>query len=271
MPARILVVDDNRANLDLMVYLARAFGHTADPCSDGIAGEQMAKSAAYDLILTDVLMPGIDGYELARRLRADPSTRTIPLVAVSALAMVGDRERILSGGFDGYVAKPIDPETFVAQVDGFLPRELRSQALAAPATTLDAAPASAAAGPLILAVDDVSVNLDVIEGALRPFGYRVVKAASVREALAKIERDRPAMVLSDVHMPDGDGFSLLRQMKEHPELRNVPFVFISTTAWTLADKMLGLELGAAQFLLRPIEPRALLQAVQDTLGAPNRA
>ncbi|MBV8356079.1 MAG: response regulator, partial [Candidatus Eremiobacteraeota bacterium] len=192
MPARILVVDDNRANLDLMVYLLRAFGHTADPCVDGIAGEHMAKNASYDLILTDILMPGIDGYELARRLRAEPHTERIPLIAVSALAMVGDRERILSGGFDGYVAKPIDPETFVAQVDGFLPREWRSKALAAPATTAEAAPASAGAGPVILAVDDETVNLDVIEGALAPFGYRVMKAANVREALAAIEHVRPA-------------------------------------------------------------------------------
>lgn len=114
MPARILVVDDNPANLDLLLYILRALGHEADGASNGLGGWDLACSNAYDLVLTDVQMPGIDGYELARRL----GTLTHPprVVAVTALAMRGDRERMLAAGFDGYVAKPIDPATFKEQI-----------------------------------------------------------------------------------------------------------------------------------------------------------
>jgi two-component system cell cycle response regulator len=121
MKERILVIDDNPANLDLMLYLLRAFGHTAHGASDGLAGFEAAQSGDLALVLTDVLMPGIDGYELVRRLKADTRFHGIPVVAVTALAMAGDRERIAAAGFDGYIGKPIDPERFVAQIEAYLP------------------------------------------------------------------------------------------------------------------------------------------------------
>jgi two-component system, cell cycle response regulator len=118
--ARILVVDDNQANLDLMLYLLRAFGHQAEGFSDSLAAYEAARSGKYALVLTDILMPGIDGYELVRRLRGDARLAAMPVVAVTALAMAGDRERIAAAGFDGYITKPIDPQAFVSQIDGYL-------------------------------------------------------------------------------------------------------------------------------------------------------
>jgi CheY-like chemotaxis protein len=120
VPARILVADDNAANLDLMLYLLRAFGHDALGVSSGQAALEAARNQAFDLVLSDILMPGMDGYELARRLKSDPRLAKIPLVAVTALAMLGDRERIADVGFDGYISKPIEPQSFVAQLEGFL-------------------------------------------------------------------------------------------------------------------------------------------------------
>ena len=120
--ARVLVIDDNTVNLDLMLYLLRAFGHEASGESDGLAGLDALRSNAFDVVLADILMPGIDGYEFAKRVRNELRSN-VPLVAVTALAMPGDRERITSSGFDGYLAKPIEPRTFASQVDAFVPRE----------------------------------------------------------------------------------------------------------------------------------------------------
>jgi CheY-like chemotaxis protein len=122
--ARILVVDDNAPNLELMLYLLRAYGYDARGVCDGLAAWAATQSEKYDLIITDVLMPGIDGYEFARRLSVNPERA--PLIAVTALAMVGDRDRLIAAGFDGYIAKPIDPPGFVAYVDAHLPESLRS-------------------------------------------------------------------------------------------------------------------------------------------------
>ena len=109
-----------------MSYLLRAFGHVPAEAADGEAGLRLALGNAYDLVLTDVLLPRLDGYEILRRLRADPHKLSTKVVAVTALAMVGDRERILAAGFDGYIAKLLDPETFVREIDRFLPVPVRS-------------------------------------------------------------------------------------------------------------------------------------------------
>jgi CheY-like chemotaxis protein len=120
--ARILVVEDNETSLELMVYLLEAFGHTVLVARDGLQGLQVAEREKPQLMLIDVHMPKLDGYELSQQLKNNPGLRSIPLVAVTALAMVGDRDKALAAGFDGYIAKPIDPETLVTQLEGFLKR-----------------------------------------------------------------------------------------------------------------------------------------------------
>jgi len=120
MGARLLVIEDNPANLELMTYLLQAYGHTVLSAMDGQAGLAAARQEKPDLIVCDVQMPVMDGLDVARFLKSDPVLRTIPLIAVTALAMVGDRDRVLASGFDGYVGKPINPETFVQQMEAFL-------------------------------------------------------------------------------------------------------------------------------------------------------
>jgi two-component system cell cycle response regulator len=88
---------------------------------DGQAGLDAARREPFDLILCDVQLPKMDGYAVAQQLKGHPVLKRIPLVAVTALAMVGDRDRVLASGFDGYIAKPIAPEAFVGQVEAFLP------------------------------------------------------------------------------------------------------------------------------------------------------
>jgi CheY-like chemotaxis protein len=120
MAFRVLVIEDNLPNMELMVYLLTAFGHTVVSSTDGADGVRAALNAVPDLILCDLAMPGMDGYEVARRLKREPALRGIPLVAVTASAMAGDRDRVIAAGFDGYISKPITPETFVADVERYL-------------------------------------------------------------------------------------------------------------------------------------------------------
>jgi CheY-like chemotaxis protein len=124
---RVLVIEDNPANLDLMTYLLRAFGYHTSSAQDGIAGLEAAKTGEYDIILTDILMPQLDGFEFARLVKAEPGLADTPLVAVTALAMTGDRERILASGFDGYISKPIEPQAFKAQIESVLSERERGK------------------------------------------------------------------------------------------------------------------------------------------------
>lgn len=117
MAARILVIEDNEANLELMTYLLEAFGHVALVARDGEEGLAVARAERPDLVICDVQLPRLDGYAVVRLLKGDFALRAIPVLAVTAYAMVGDRGRILAAGFDGHIAKPVVPETFVQQAD----------------------------------------------------------------------------------------------------------------------------------------------------------
>jgi len=118
--ARVLVIEDHPANRDLMVYLLTAFGHLALAATDGQRGLEAARREAPDLIVCDLQLPDIDGFQVIQQVRADPVLRATPVVAVTAYAMLGDREGALAAGFDGYITKPIEPEIFVGQLEQFL-------------------------------------------------------------------------------------------------------------------------------------------------------
>lgn len=118
--ARILVIEDNPASLHLMRYMLSAFQHEPLTATSGQQGLDIAREQPVELILCDINMPGTSGYEVVAQLKTLERTRTTPVVAVTALAMVGDRDRILKAGFDGYLTKPVDPEAFIRDVEGFL-------------------------------------------------------------------------------------------------------------------------------------------------------
>lgn len=122
MGARIVVIEDHPVSLKLMSYLLGRFGHEVHTASDGRTGVDLVHAVAPDLVLCDIQLPGLDGFGVLAELQNTP----VPVVAMTALAMVGDRERILAAGFDGYVSKPIDARTFAGVVDAFLPAGLRS-------------------------------------------------------------------------------------------------------------------------------------------------
>ena len=115
----ILVVEDNKASSDLMAYLLRAAGNRVLTCTDGADAIAIAGREHPRVIVMDLQLERMSGLEAAAVLGADPELRAIPRVAVTAYAMVGDRDRVLKAGFQGYIAKPIEPTTFAAQIKAF--------------------------------------------------------------------------------------------------------------------------------------------------------
>jgi two-component system cell cycle response regulator DivK len=120
--AVVLIVEDNPRNLKLVRdVLGHAGYSTLDAC-DGEAGVSLARSARPDLVLMDINLPGITGLEALALLRADAATASIPVAALTAYAMAGDRERLLAAGFDGYLEKPLDVRALPRQVEALLSR-----------------------------------------------------------------------------------------------------------------------------------------------------
>ncbi len=125
MATRVLIIEDNPANHELVAYLLQCAGYATLSAWNGLEGLAVARQACPDIVLCDLQMPEMNGYDAVREFKADEGLRAIPIIAVTASSMSGDAVKALAAGFDGYLSKPIEPETFVQQVEAFLPCELR--------------------------------------------------------------------------------------------------------------------------------------------------
>lgn len=128
MKARILLIEDNEQNRYMVTFLLQASGHVVTHAGSGPEGIELAKGMKPDLILLDIQLPGMDGYAVAQVLKSDPASRSIPIIAVTSFAMLGDKEKALAAGADGYMEKPINPESFVSEIERFLPPSLAGSA-----------------------------------------------------------------------------------------------------------------------------------------------
>ncbi len=274
MGARILVIEDNPINLELLTYLLQAWQHEVRTAADGVQGLVMARVAPPDLLICDIQMHGMDGYEVARLMRADPVLCKVPLVAVTAFAMVGDHDKALAAGFDMHVPKPIDPAGFMAAIQPLLPGRA-----AAPSPCDEAIDEGAGRAPVpeglraprrpcvLLTVDDGPANVEYKFDLLPAAGYELVAASGVAEAL-RVLRARPVdLVLSDVVMGDGGGFELLRQVRADAGLRDLPFIFLTASVRDDRSRQQGLALGADEYLVRPLAAHELLAHIRRCLTA----
>ena len=118
--AKVLVIEDNPANMTLAVFLLQSAGHTALSATDAEAGLMLARDEQPDLILMDIQLPGMDGLQATGLLKQADATKAIPVIALTALAMKGDEERIRAAGCDGYIAKPLTYREFLATIASHL-------------------------------------------------------------------------------------------------------------------------------------------------------
>jgi two-component system, cell cycle response regulator DivK len=123
MNNRLLIIEDNEQNLYLMRFLLEKQGFTVIGAEDGKKGIATAIACDPLAILLDIQLPEMNGYEVAAELKKHPDLAQVPIIAVTSYAMVGDREQILAAGATGYIEKPIDPETFVAEIINYLPKQ----------------------------------------------------------------------------------------------------------------------------------------------------
>ncbi|WP_228895868.1 EAL domain-containing protein [Pseudoduganella aquatica] len=252
MSARILIIEDNPTNMELMVYLLNAFGYTPLIAHDGEEGVATARRELPDLIICDVHLPKLDGYGVVAQLKQDPALRPIPALAVTALAMVGDRERLLAAGFDGYIGKPIEPDTFVAQIESFLPGEM------SPPVKNDIA--------TILIVDDHVLNREFLMTLLGYGGHRLLEASNGAEGLKMVSAERPDLVISDILMPNMDGYEFVTRMHSNPDTAHVPIIFYTATYREREAMAVAEACGVRWVLPKPSDPDVILRTVREALG-----
>lgn len=206
---RILVVDDNAVNQKLARVALEVAGFEVRVAADAAETEAAVAAALPDLILMDVQLPGVDGLTLTRRLKADPKTRGIVIVALTAYAMKGDEQKAREAGCDGYIAKPIDTRALPVLVAGHL--EARS-----------APPAD------LLIVEDNAPFAKLLRLELEGAGWRVALAADLDEARAALSGPLPRVVITDGRLgPSGDGRAFCRELKRDPRTSGLRVVILT--------------------------------------------
>jgi CheY-like chemotaxis protein len=128
MSTTVLVIDDHPVNLKLASQVLRSGGHLVIEAEDAEQALRMLELRVPDLVLTDIALPGMDGLELTRRIKADARYRHLPVVALTASAMKGDERRVLAAGCDAYIAKPLDTRTLAAQISSIIAQHRRPEA-----------------------------------------------------------------------------------------------------------------------------------------------
>jgi CheY-like chemotaxis protein/class 3 adenylate cyclase len=249
---KILVVEDVELNRELVAQLLED-DYQVLTAADGAAGLRVAHRERPDLILMDLSLPIMDGWEAARRIKADPDLKRIPIIALSAHAMSGDAEKARQCGCDDYLSKPLDEKLLRDKLQHYLgPLYQRSGA------------APAAGGHRILIVDDEPLNVDYLQQELEELGYDTMSARDGQEALECVAADPPDLILLDILMPVLDGFEVCRALKGNDATRLIPVV-IMTTLDGIDDRIKGIEAGADDFLTKPVNQRQLIARLQTSL------
>jgi two-component system cell cycle response regulator len=269
MTARILVVDDAEANVRLLEAKLSAEYYDVLTAPDGPSALVMAAEQAPDIILLDVMMPGMDGLEVCRRLKADAATRHIPVVLVTALDGRRDRLSGLEAGADDFLTKPIDDLALFARVRSLVRLKLvidelrhREASGRRMGVIEGAAARMSGGGGLILIADDNDEQIRVIEQELSQ-DHRIVVERNVDQALPAA-RGRADLLVINVASRSHDALRLAAQIRSDEATRHLPIIAIVEGS-DRARMVKALELGVNDVLTRPVDPEELAARVRTLI------
>ncbi len=277
MAHRILVVDDEIVVRELVEALLTSAGYEVRLAPDGPAALALAQADSPDLVLLDLLMPGMHGQEVCEMLKAEPRTADLPVIVVTAAGQVATKEALLTSGADDFVTKPFQPGDLLARVEALLKvRSIRRELdrtlaylheLEAVRHTHRRAVLSEAGGAQtltapaaipVLLVDDEALTRDFYGDLLTSHGFQVFLAASGQEGLALAHQHRVEAVILDIMMPEMSGLEVLERLRTaQPDLP----VIMLTAVPTSQNAIAALKLGAFDFIVKGLDHSLVVLAV----------
>jgi len=272
MSARVLIVDDVRANLKLLEVRLSAEYFEVVTATSGLEAIDIAERGLCDIILLDVMMPGMDGFETARRLKSSPATLHIPIVMVTALDQPSDRVRGLEAGADDFLTKPVNDLALITRVRSLsrlkmVIDELRMRAVTSHEIGVTSDPAEmvkeSGEGGKILIVDDRQSSAERIHDCLS--GKHAVDVESnPQEALFRIAEGGYDLLLLSLDLQEFDALRLCGQVRSLERTRHLP-ILLMTEPGDQARLLRGLDLGANDYIVRPIDKNELVARVRSQI------
>ncbi len=247
---RILVVEDDPKSSRLIKDILELRRYVVIEAGNGLSAMRIINDHIPDLIFMDMNLPGMDGMTLTRLIKTSSKTANIPVIALTAAAMKGDRDRFVQAGCDDYISKPFHVKDILDVIKRYaMPEEQRT----------------ATHPPIILIADDRPENIELISAILSPMGYNIIKASNGVQAIEKIRTLHPDIAMINVFMPELDGIEVCKNIKSDEQYSSIPVIMI--TALNDADsKMKALSVGADEFLTKPVDRYELIVRIGNLLN-----
>ncbi|MBU7033227.1 MAG: response regulator [Theionarchaea archaeon] len=262
-PKILYVEDDPKSRLVIKKVLENTGCQVYD-AENGKEGVKLAEEMKPDIILMDIMLPVMDGLEATRQIRKIEAISKTPIIALTAKAMVTDKEQILSAGCDEYIPKPIDIPHFLETLSQYLDINL-SLSSPYPLPKSSRSPASSPPSKSVLIVDDLPQTLTMLEKILTAEGYKIFSASNGLCALDVLKHHDVDLIISDILMPEMDGYRLCFEVRKNAKFNTIPFIFYSSHYSNAAEVEFGKRLGANGYLVRPLEISNLLKIIGDVL------
>ncbi len=273
MSARILIVDDTPLNVKLLAAkLARDY-YIVSTAENGKEALEKVAEEKPDLILLDVMMPELDGFETCRRLKGNPATAHIPVIIVTALSDVEDRVKGLAAGADDFLTKPINDIALMARIRSLLRMKvLMDEWRSREATALQLSPevAEALSDPLnvrncaVMIIDDTGADSEIIQRTLAPIASKITTVKSLKEARASLMAKPGDMVYCKLDLASEDGLEICPILRTEITTRHLPIVMIANPD-NMEKVAKGLDLGANDYVLRPLDQNELFARTRTQL------
>lgn len=278
----ILVVDDQPHNLELLTHMLEEEGYQVWSATNGADALKLVVMARPNLILLDVNMPGMNGYEVCRQLKADPQTQFIPVIFISALDEAWDKVQAFSVGGIDYITKPFNTLETLVRID----HQIQIGATQAQLSILDAqtsktdpshppSPPTAtlqdasvdelsATKASIMVVDDDPKSLSLLADLLKEEGFDIWQATTGAEVLKFAPTLLPDLMLLDINLPDMSGYNVCQQLRENEQTKLIPVIFVSALDATW-DQLKGFAAGGNDYVTKPLKILELVCRIRNQL------
>jgi len=244
---RVLIVDDSLTIRRALTKQLEHLGAKVTQAEDGQRGLETALSTRFDLIISDVEMPNLDGFGLCEKLKGNPATMGIPVIILSSQDTEKDIERGFKAGASAYVSKSEAPDQLGRTIERVLEKSRFYR------------------NRLILVVDDSSAIRRIVSQALSEAGFQVIACENGSQAMKQVLARRPDLILSDIDMPEMNGIEFCKKVHADPDLAAIPFVMMSSNSDRAIMRRL-LQLGATGYLVKPFNLEQLVITVEKLLS-----
>ncbi len=271
---RILVVDDNPLNVKLFSSKLEREGYEAIPAYDGREALAKVLEKKTDIVLLDLMMPVMDGFEVLEKLKSNPQTKNIPVIIITALNEAEERLSQLEAKADELLAKPVSTAELLMRVKSMLHlREIKDR-LDERKNQLSSVPAleykkqeslDSDREPLILLVEDEDKDAKLIATYLSDTPYELKRARNGEDAFSMLEKEKADIILLDILLPDIDGFEICRRLKSSEETKGIQIIAVTNVS-DLEDMERSMELGMDEYLIKPVNKQELRIRIKACLS-----